>query len=68
MGLRRRALFIIPFIPIMLFIFMGGWVLYWMGKRLNSARELAVTESSETCEGVEVGLIEELMEQQLKDK
>ena len=70
--LRFRA-FIILLVPIAVFIFMGGWLLCWMGNQLDresiqtTLKKTTVTEGGATDECVEVGLIEDLMEEQLEN-
>lgn len=71
-GLRLRALTIL-LLPIVVFVFMIGWIFYWMGKQQNRSsieapqRKRSASESADTTEDyVEVGLIEDLMEKQLK--
>jgi uncharacterized membrane protein len=75
MGLRRRALTVL-LLPIVVFIFMVGWVLFWMGKQQNRGsveelrRKRSASEGADTTEEgyVEVGLIEDLMEKTASDR
>jgi flagellar basal body-associated protein FliL len=67
--LRRRAVTIL-LLPIIVFVFMVGWIFYWMGKQQDkgSVKSPPVKEPASEAraeeEYVEVGLIEDLMEKQ----
>jgi predicted negative regulator of RcsB-dependent stress response len=70
--LRNRAL-IILLLPVLVFVFAVGWVLYWAGKRQTNEQETAqkpsgVSKNADSSEQefVEIGLIEDLMEEELK--
>jgi len=68
--LRRRALSIL-LLPIVIFIFVIGWSLSWIGEKQNKKLEVAraktiATEDDTSDECVEVGLIENLMERMLE--
>jgi Tfp pilus assembly protein PilO len=72
MGLPRRVLTVL-LLPIVVFVFMIGWIFYWMGELQNrsrseeSQRKLGASKSAGATEDyVEVGLIEDLMEKQLE--
>ncbi len=66
--MRRRA-FTLLLLPVIVFVFMIGWIFYWMGKQQDkgSAPTLNKTVASDVRpeeENVEVGLIEDLMEKE----
>ncbi len=66
--MRRRA-FAILLLPIIVFVFMIGWIFYWMGKQQDkgSVPTLNKTTASNMHseeENVELGLIEDLMEKE----
>jgi len=69
MQLRRRA-FTILLLPIIVFVFMVGWIFYWMGKQQDKGSVKAPVEKTTAPEAraeeeyVEVGLIEDLMEKE----
>lgn len=66
--MRRRA-FTILLLPILVFVFMVGWVFYWMGKQQDKGsaptfKKTIASEAQSEEENVEVGLIENLMEKE----
>jgi hypothetical protein len=70
--LRRRVLTFL-LLPIVVFVFMIGWVFYWMGKQQNrssvktfESRPGVEDAKSSEEELVEVGLIEEIMEKEVE--
>jgi hypothetical protein len=70
MDLLRKIL-IILFLPIAIFIFMIGWSLQWIGQKQNETRvkkpqRETVVNDGTSDEYVEVGVIEDLMEEVLK--
>ena len=71
MYLRKRSRIItILLLPIIIFVFVIGWAMYRIGKQRsdtnsktqNTAKDTDTNEEDE----VEIGVIEELMEKQLK--
>ena len=70
--LRRVIVFM--FLPVAVTVFLVGWVLYWIGEMFGrrSARTFQersrVSEESESHGYIEVGLVEELMEEFLLSK
>jgi len=72
LGLRRRALTIL-FLPIVVLVFMVGWVFYYMGKQQDRGMEAQEKRSFQQGTGikeedyVEVGLIEDLMEKTVQN-
>ena len=70
--MRNRIITILLF-PVIAFLFMIGWILYWVGKqKINTKEEpqrnsnSVVKDAEETEEdSIEVGLMEELNEEQL---
>lgn len=65
-GLRRRALSIL-LLPIVIFIFIIGWSLSWIGEEhtrngVKAPERETANEESKSDESVEVGLVENLME------
>ena len=73
MGLLSRALSIL-FLPIVIFIFMVGWVSNWLVNQRNRynvetlRRHRKATKSNKAIEYVEIGVIEDLMEELLEIK
>jgi flagellar basal body-associated protein FliL len=70
--LRNRIITIL-LLPIVIFVFIIGWALYWIGKQQTSTnretpRKPNTAKDADTKEQdyVEIGVIEELMEKQLK--
>ncbi|MCW4046547.1 MAG: hypothetical protein NWE99_03170 [Candidatus Bathyarchaeota archaeon] len=67
----RKRIVTILLLPIIVFVFIVGWALYWVGKQQDSNREpsrvnTAKDADTDEQEPVEIGVIEELMEKQLK--
>ncbi len=66
--MRRRA-FTLLLLPVIVFVFMIGWMFYWMGKQQDKGsaptlkKRIASDLRSEE-ENLEVGLIEDLMEKE----
>jgi hypothetical protein len=70
----RRRVVIILFLPVVLFLFFVGWIFYVLGDRKVSNKtapeqktESGLGESLATDDGVEMGLIEEKVKEQLVD-
>ena len=69
MYVRRRALTIL-LLPIIVLVFMVGWIFYWMGKQQDKGStrppvdKKTASEAGTEEEYVEVGVIEDLMEKQ----
>jgi hypothetical protein len=71
-SVRNRIITILLF-PVIAFIFMIGWILYWIGKHQPNTKEepqkslnRIAKDAEETEEDtIEVGLIEELDEEQV---
>lgn len=55
--MRRRLVVILTF-PIIVFIFLLGWILYFVGGK-HKSREEKTTKKSTSEEDIEMGLIEE---------
>ena len=72
MGLRRRALTIL-LLPIVVLVFMVGWVFYYMGKQqdrgIEAQRKSSVPQGTGINEEdyVEIGLIEDLTEKTVQN-
>jgi nitrogen fixation-related uncharacterized protein len=70
-ALRNRIITIL-LLPIIVFVFIIGWALYWVGKKqTDSNREPPrpnIVKDADTGgqDDVEIGVIEDLMEKQLK--
>lgn len=66
----RNRIITILLLPIIVFVFIIGWALYWVGKQQDSNRESPRVNTVKDVdtgeqEPVEIGVIEELMEKQL---
>jgi flagellar basal body-associated protein FliL len=71
MHLRKRSRIItILLLPIIVFVFIIGWAMYWIGKQRSdtNSKPPSTAKDADTNEedGVKIGVIEELMEKQLK--
>ena len=70
--MRNRIITILLF-PVIAFIFMIGWILYWIGKHQTKTKEKPQRNSSSVVkdveeteeDSIEVGLMEELDEEQV---
>lgn len=71
MPLRKRSRIVtILLLPIIVFVFVIGWAMYWIGKQRsdtdsgpqNKVKNVDANEEDE----VKIGVIEELMEKHLK--
>ncbi len=70
--MRNRIIAILLF-PVLTFLFIIGWILYVVGKQQTSAKKMsqrkpnAATQNAKSIEedDVEMGLIEDLTEEQL---
>ena len=71
-SVRNRIITILLF-PVIAFIFMIGWILYWIGKQKEDTKEKPQRNSSSVVkdveeteeDSIEVGLMEELDEEQV---
>jgi Tfp pilus assembly protein PilO len=66
----RNRIITILLLPIIVFVFIIGWALYWVGKQQDSNREPPRVNTAKDAgtgeqEPIEIGVIEELMEKQL---
>jgi flagellar basal body-associated protein FliL len=69
--LRKRSRIItILLLPLIVFVFIIGWAMYWIGKQRSgtNGKPQNTAKNAETNEedDVKIGVIEELMEKQLK--
>ena len=70
--MRNRIITILLF-PVIAFIFMIGWILYWIGKQKENTKKKPQRNSSSVVkdveeteeDSIEVGLMEELDEEQV---